>query len=95
MCLSIMLTVLVIKTEYSYSLVKINDIQAIEMVDHSDGGILTITLKGDKSEQIVYSEENKDKWNEAKEWLEKETINLSSELSKKDLHRHRDENPGF
>ena len=53
------------------------------------------TLKGDKSEQIVYSEENKDKWNEAKEWLEKETINLSSELSKKDLHRHRDENPGF
>lgn len=95
MYLSIMLTVLVIKTEYSYSLVKINDIQAIEMVDHSDGGILTITLKGDKSEQIVYSEENKDKWNEAKEWLEKETINLSSELSKKDLHRHRDENPGF
>ena len=95
MYLSIMLTVLVIKTEYSYSLVKINDIQAIEMVDHSDGGILTITLKGDKSEQIVYSEENKDKWNEAKEWLEKETINLSSEMSKKDLHRHRDENPGF
>ena len=95
MYLSIMLTVLVIKTEYSYSLVKINDIQAIEMVDHSDGGILTITLKGDKSEQIVYSEENKDKWNEAKGLLEKETINLSSELSKKDLHRHRDENPGF
>ena len=81
MYLSIMLTVLVIKTEYSYSLVKINDIQAIEMVDHSDGGILTITLKGDKSEQIVYSEENKDKWNEAKEWLEKATINLSSDLS--------------
>ena len=95
MYLSIMLTVLVIKTEYSYSLVKINDIQAIEMVDHSDGGILTITLKGDKSEQIVYSEENNDKWNDAKGWLEKETINLSSELSKKDLHRHRDENPGF
>ena len=55
MTLSIMLTVLVIDTEYSYSLVKINNIQAIESVDHSAGGILTITLKGNKSEQIVYS----------------------------------------
>ena len=95
MTLSVMLTVLVINTEYSYSLVKINNIQAIEMVDHSDGGILTITLKGDKSEQIVYSEENKDIWNDAKQWLKDNTFNLSGEVSKADIIRHRDENPGF
>ena len=57
MTLSIMLTVLVIDTEYSYSLVKINHIQAIEMVDHSDGGILTVTLKGDKSKFSPTSED--------------------------------------
>tara|TARA_R110000824_G_scaffold38267_7_gene117056 strand:+ start:464 stop:736 length:273 start_codon:yes stop_codon:yes gene_type:complete len=90
-----MLTVLVIETDYSYSLVKLNNIQAIEMVDHSEGGILTITLKGDKSEQIVYSEENTDSWNDARKWLKDNTINLSSELSKQDIERHRDEHVGF
>lgn len=95
MYLSIMLTVLVIETDYSYSLVKLNNIQAIEMVDHSEGGILTITLKGDKSEQIVYSEENTDIWNDARKWLKDNTINLSSELSKQDIERHRDEHVGF
>lgn len=95
MYLSIMLTVLVIETDYSYSLVKLNNIQAIEMVDHSEGGILTITLKGDKSEQIVYSEENTDSWNDARKWLKDNTINLSSELSKQDIERHRDEHVGF
>ena len=95
MTLSIMLTVLVIDTEYSYSLVKINNIQAIESVDHSDGGILTITLKGNKSEQIVYSEDDKDKWSKVKIWLKDNTFNLSSEMKKKDVLRHLDEHPGF
>ena len=95
MTLSIMLTVLVIDTEYSYSLVKINNIQAIEMVDHSDGGILTVTLKGDKSEQIVYSEDDSDKWKIAVKWLKDNTLNLSMEMKKKDVLRHLDEHPGF
>ena len=95
MFLSVMLTLLVINTEYSYSVVKINQIQAIEMVDKSDGGIMTITLKGNKAEQIVYSENNKDKWNAAKEWLEDNTFNLSSEISKQDVLRHKDAHPGF
>ena len=95
MTLTIMLSVLVIDTEYSYSLVKINNIQAIEMVDHSDGGIITVTLKGDKSEQIVYSEDNSHKWNTAKKWLKDNTISLSMEMKKNDIHRHKDEHPGF
>jgi hypothetical protein len=90
-----MLSLMVIKTDYSVAVVKLNEIQAIEMVDKSDGGILTITLKGNKSEQIVYAENNSDKWQEAKEWLDNNILNLSSEISKKDLHRHRDEHPGF
>ena len=58
MTLSVMLALLTITTEYSYSIVKLNEIQAIEVVDKGkdNGGILTITLKGDKEEQIVHSE---------------------------------------
>ena len=95
MYFSIMLSLLVIKTDYSIATIKLNQIQAIEMVDKSDGGILTITLKGNKSEQIVYAENSADKWQEAKEWLNTNILNLSSEISKKDLHRHRDENAKF
>ena len=97
MTLSVMLALLTITTEYSYSIVKLNEIQAIEVVDKGkdNGGILTITLKGDKEEQIVHSENDIDKWNDVKKWLETNTLNLSSEMSKKDLHRHKDVHPGF
>ena len=97
MTLSIMLALLTITTEYSYSIVKLNEIQAIEVVDKgsNNGGILTITLKGDKEEQIVRSENDNDKWNNVKQWLKDNTINLSSEMSKKDVHRHKDVHPGF
>ena len=88
MVLSVMLTLLVIRTDYSYSLIKLNEIQAIEAVDRglNDGGILTITLRGDKSEQIVYAEDDINKWNDIKKWLDENIFNLSSELSKKDTN---------
>ena len=87
MYFSIMLSLLVMKTEYSTSYIKLNEIQAIEMVDNlTDGGIVTFTLKGDKSEQIVYAEDNIDKWNDAKEWMDSNVINLSREISKTDLN---------
>ena len=95
MYFSIMLSLLVMKTEYSTSYIKLNEIQAIEMVDKSDGGIITFTLKGDKSEQIVYAEDNIDKWNEAKEWMNTHTFNLAQEISKTDLTRNRDESNKF
>ena len=97
MTLSVMLALLTITTEYSYSIVKLNEIQAIEVVDKgsNNGGILTITLKGDKEEQIVRSENDNDKWNNVKQWLKDNTINLSSEMSEKDVHRHKDVHPGF
>ena len=95
MYFSIMLSLLVMKTDYSMSIIRMNEIQAVEMVDKSDGGIITITLKGDKEEQIVHSENDIDKWNNVKQWLEDNTINMSSEMSKKDVHRHKDVHPGF
>ena len=95
MVLSLVLAVLTIETEYSFSIVKVNQIQAIETVDKDDGGIITITLKGDKSEQIVYAEDNKDRWIESREWLKSNLLNLSSEMSKQDVLKHTDIHPGF
>ena len=95
MFFSIMLGLLVIKTDYSTAIVKLNQIQAIEMVDKGDGGIVTITLKGNKSEQIVYSEDNQDKWVEAKEWLDSNILNLSDIMKQQDVLYHRDAHPGF
>ena len=95
MFFSIMLGLLVIKTDYSTAIVKLNQIQAIEMVDKGDGGIVTITLKGNKSEQIVYSEDNQDKWVEAKEWLDSNILNLSDIMKQHDVLYHRDAHPGF
>tara|TARA_R100001594_G_C3942172_1_gene240892 strand:+ start:233 stop:577 length:345 start_codon:yes stop_codon:yes gene_type:complete len=95
MYFSIMLSLLVMKTDYSLSIIKINEIQAIEMVDKGDGGIITITLKGDKSEQIVYSEDNQDKWTKAKEWLDSNLLNLSDIMKTQDVLLHKDIHPGF
>ena len=57
------------------------------MVDNgnNDGGILTITLKGSKSEQIVVAEIDDEKWATAKKWLNDGMFNLSREMSKEDV----------
>ena len=84
MYFSIMLSLLTIKTDYSYSVVRLDEIQAIEVVDidrPDESGILTITLKGDKDD-LVYSERDKERWEEAKEWLIKHTLELLMEITK-------------
>ena len=97
MTFCIMLSLLVIKTDSVTNYIKINEIQAIEMIDKgsNDGGIIMITLKGDKEEQIVQSELDEEKWIEAKQWLDTHTINLAQEMSKTDLKRQRDESNQF
>ena len=91
MYLSIILTLLVIETEDSVNVIKLNEIQAIEMVDKgsNDGGILTITLKGSKSEQIVLATLDDEKWQKAKKWLNDGVFNLSREMSKNDIEIQR------
>jgi len=95
MVLSMMLSVLTITTEYSFSIIKVNEIQAIELVDKDDGGILSITLKGNKSEQIIYAEDNKDKWDYVKKWMESNILNIQDVMSSQDVLRHKDTHPGF
>ena len=95
MVLSMMLSVLTITTEYSFAIIKVNEIQAIELVNKDDGGILSITLKGDKSEQIIYAEDNKDKWDYVKKWMESNVLNIQDVMSNQDIVRHRDTHPGF
>ena len=97
MILNIELNVIKIVTEYSISIVKINEIQAIELVNkgNDDGGILTITLKGDKSEQIVYGDDDINTWNAAKEWLDNNILELSKTMSNQDILTHIDTHPGF
>ena len=95
MVLSMMLSVLTITTEYSFAVIKANEIQAIELVNKDDGGILSITLKGDKSEQIIYAEDNKDKWEAVKKWMESNVLNIQEVMSNQDIVRHRDTHPGF
>ena len=91
MYLSIILTLLVIETEDSVNVIKLNEIQAIEMVDKgsNDGGILTITLKGSKSEQIVLATLDDEKWQKAKKWLNDGVFNLSKEMSRNDIEIQR------
>ena len=90
-----MLSVLTITTEYSFAIIKVNEIQAIELVNKDDGGILSITLKGNKSEQIIYAEDNKDKWDYVKKWMESNVLNIQDVMSNQDIVRHRDTHPGF
>ena len=91
MVFSVMFALLTITTDTSYSIVKLNQIQALEMVSLGDeGGILTITLKGDKSEQIVHKVHSEDEWNEAVTWIKDMTLNLSGEISKGDISRTKD-----
>ncbi len=95
MIFSMMLTVLTVTTDYGFSLVKLNQIQAIEMVDKGDGGILTITLKGDKSEQLVFVEHNKESWDEAKEWMNDSIFAMQEAMSTTDVSRTIDTSSKF
>ena len=95
MVLSMMLSVLTITTEYSFAIIKVNEIQAIELVNKDDGGILSITLKGNKSEQIIYAEDNNDKWDYVKKLMESNVLNIQDVMSNLDIVRHRDTHPGF
>ena len=95
MIFSMMLSVLTITTDYGIAMVKLNEVQAIEMVDKDIGGILTFTLKGDKSEQVVFVEHNAKSWMEAKEWINDSIYNIQEAMATKDISRISDISPQF
>ena len=85
--LSLFFAILVVNNEYQSAYVNVSQIQAIEVVDiDSDaGGILTITLKGDKVEQLAFKCDNVEKWEQTKEFLVKSMYDISKIMSNKHL----------
>ena len=84
--LSLFFSMLVINNGYQAAYVNVNEIQAIEVVDiDDDSGILTITLKGNKTEDLAFKCNDKDKWEQTKDFLQKSTYELSKIMSNKHL----------
>ena len=84
--LSLFFSLLVINNGYQVGYVNVSEIQAIEVVDiDDDSGILTITLKGNKSEQLAFKCNDKEKWEQSKEFLVKSIYDLSKIMSNKHL----------
>ena len=95
MIFSMMLSVLSITTDYGIGMVKLTEVQAIELVDKDSGGILTFTLKGDKSEQIVFVEHTNDSWKKAKNWIQEHMYTIQEGMSTTDVNRTSDVSPQF
>ena len=84
--LSLFFSMLVINNGYQAAYVNVAEIQAIEVVDiDDDSGILTITLKGNKTEDLAFKCNDKDKWEQTKDFLQKSTYELSKIMSNKHL----------
>tara|TARA_R100001594_G_scaffold34862_2_gene63975 strand:- start:2925 stop:3209 length:285 start_codon:yes stop_codon:yes gene_type:complete len=84
--LSLFFAILVVNNEYQTAYVNIAEIQAIEVVDiDDDSGVLTITLKGDKSEDLAFKCNDIEKWEQTKEFLIKSMYDISKIMSNNNL----------
>ena len=82
--LGIIMTVLMINNGFQAAYINLNEIQALEVVDiDDDSGILTITLKGDK-EAISFKCNDKEKWHQTREFLEKSIFDISRQMNRND-----------
>tara|TARA_R110002051_G_scaffold208611_1_gene274555 strand:+ start:702 stop:986 length:285 start_codon:yes stop_codon:yes gene_type:complete len=77
--LSIFISMLVVSNNFQSAYVNIKEIQAIEVVDIDDNsGVLTITLKGNKEENLAFKCNDKEIWEQTKSFL----YNSMYEISK-------------
>ena len=84
--LSIMFSLLVINNGFQVAYINISEIQAIEVVDiDDDGGILTITLKGNKSENLAFKCNDKELWEQTKDFLVKSTYEISKQMTNNNI----------
>ena len=84
--LSLFFTILVINNNYQTAYVNVAEIQSIEVVDiDDDSGVLTITLKGDKSEDLAFKCNDIEKWEQTKEFLYKSIFEISKIMSNNKL----------
>ncbi len=77
MYFSIILGVLTVTTEFQLAHIVLTEITSYDLTDvnENDGGILSITLKGNNKE-LVFGCNSKIAWNEAKKWLEKHQMEI-------------------
>ena len=86
MYISIMFSLLVIKTDFQAVYIQLNEIQSIEMTDISkkEGGLMAIWLK-ERKEEMVYRCHDKEQWEEAKEIINKHIYDISKEMNRAPL----------
>ena len=92
--LSMFLTILVVNNGFQIAYINISEIQAIEVVDIDDikmaskvnrGGILTITLKGNKTEDLAFKCADTEKWEQTKDFLVKSILDINRQMTKNHL----------
>ena len=83
--LSLYFIFLVVTNDGQRAIIDVNHIQVIETVDIDDtSGILTITLEGNKSEQVAFKCNDKEKWHQTREFLEKSVFDISRQMNRND-----------
>jgi hypothetical protein len=89
MTICILLSLLVIRTEFQQWYVKLNEIQTIELTEFpkDGGGIIAFYLK-DKKEEIIVKL-NDDEFKEASDWLWENALSLGSEMKRTDIDESR------
>ena len=77
MYFSIILGVLTITTDYQESYVVLTEVAAYELTDvnDTDGGLLSITLKGNNKE-LVFGCKSEIAWKEAKKWFDAHQLDI-------------------
>ena len=84
--LSLIFSILIVNNGFQVAYINISEIQAIEVVDiDDDGGILTITLKGNKSENLAFKCNDKELWEQTKDFLVKSTYEISKQMTNNNI----------
>ena len=84
--LSLIFSILIVNNGFQVAYINIGEIQAIEVVDiDDDEGILTITLKGNKSENLAFKCNDKELWEQTKDFLVKSTYDISKQMTNNNI----------
>ena len=92
--LSMFLTILAVNNGFQVAYINMQEIQAIEVVDIDDNsGILTITLKGNKTEDLAFKCHDKEKWEQTKDFLVKSMLDINRQMTRNNLDVKVDKEP--
>ncbi len=97
MAICVMLSVMVINTEGHSVGIKMNEIQAWELIDkglQDEGGLIEIHLK-ERKESLIIPVLKDDEWEYTVDWFTKNSINLAMEMNKTDIDESWKYEPKF